>query len=357
MALCLTCQKTKILPRCSTLLTIGRINHISQAIFIFIKNVTTGYPIRQSRTSSTTGVVTIDMADPDKNFFSQNHTYEVWVTFQDSTVEERLDIELGGSTSECFVLNFEPYYATENTAAVYATYQLQLDSDVTLITPIMDFDTNDDENVNLDSITPANVERWINRAQNNDAIQTITAAQPGYTALGLNGQATFTYTPNDHFLISDFSYSRDYFHFMILLNPTAGASPIFGQGDTQSQPHQTLEMTSASELQYTIRNATSTYIITSDGAVISAGWHVIEAIFADSHITLFNDGLPLQLTSDLDSGFANIPEIADNLIIGGHDVIGTIVGFNGQMRCWKIWDEVITATQRQDEVLRMLAKV
>lgn len=360
MVLCLTCQKTKVLPRCSTLLTIGRINHISQDIFIFIKNVTTGYPIRQSRTSSVAGVVTIDMADPAKNFFSQNHTYEVWVTFQDTTIEERLPIELGGSTSECFILEFEAYYATENTAAVYATYQLQLDSDITTITPIMDFDTNGAGNYNLDSVTPANVERWINKAQNNDANQTVTGNRPAFTAAGLIGQSTFTFdsATAEHFVIDDFVYTRSYFHFMILLNATTGdIRPIFGQGDAASVPFHYLVMVGGDELEYSIGAAAGTYQIRSEGASMAGAFHVVEAVFDGSHTTLSLDGVPLQLSIGSSFDLTEIPEITNDLLIGGRDTLGTIAGFEGQMRCYKVWDEEITATQRQDEVLRMLAKI
>lgn len=357
MALCLTCQRTKVLPRCSTQLTIGLINHVSQTIYIFVENVTTGYRIRQEATSTATGVVNIDMTDPNRNFFSPNMQYEVWVTFRDTSIEERVRISLGGSAFDCFVLEFETFFATENVAAVYTTYQLQLDSNVTLVSPIMDFDTNDDEAVNLDSVTPANVERWINRAQNNDAVQIVAADQPALTAAGLNGQNTFTFA-NDHFAIPDFTYTRTHFHFMILCNPTVGSDrPLFGHGDLAAVPFQQFSVNILDRLEYSIGTVAATYTIQSEGASFFGIWTVVEGIFTDSHITLFANGVPLVLTSSNTFQTSAIPEIPDPLIIGGYDLFGTIVGFTGQIRCYKVWDAAITATQRQDELLKMLAKV
>lgn len=357
MTLCITCQKTKVLPRCSTQLTIGLINHISQLIYIFVENVTTGYRIRQEATSSATGVVNIDMTDPARNFFSPNMQYEVWVTFRDTSIEERVPISLGASTFDCFSLEFETFFETTNVAAVYATYQLQLDSTITIVSPIMDFDTNDEENVNLDDATPANVERWINRAQNNDAIQTIAADQPAITAAGLNGQNTFTFA-NDHFAITDFSYTRTHFHFMILLNATPGANrPIFGQGDITNAPYHFLQILAANELQYVINDTVNIYTIQSTNGNFFTNWVVIEAIFENSHIKLFANGEPLSIASAGGAQVSTIAEISEPLIIGGYELLGTIVGFTGQIRCWKIWDAPITATQRQDELLKMLAKV
>ncbi len=357
MALCITCQKTKVLPRCSTQLTIGLINHISQTIYIFVDNVTTGYRIRQEATSTATGIVNIDMTDPARDFFSPNMQYEVWVTFRDTSIEERVPISLGGSAFDCFVMEFETTFATQNVAAVYATYQLQLDSDITLVTPIMDFDTNDDENVNLDSVTPANVERWINRAQNNDATQIVGADQPALTPAGLNGQNTFTFA-DDHFVIPDFSYTRTHFHIMILINPTAGATrPVFGHGDLSAVPNQAMLISISDELHYQIGTVVGTYTIVSDGATLFGNWTVIESIFTDSHTTLYANGVPMVLTSNSTTEISEIPEIANQLVIGGTDTLGVISGFTGQMRCWKIWDAPITATQRQDELLKMLAKV
>ncbi len=129
---CLQCQSVKPIPTCTTDLALGTTelgNGI--AVYIFVKNLTTGKEYRQAATTEAlpAGRVTLDMTSPSAAFYSPNHSYEIWITRQSDTINERQDFTVQGSALEldCANVVFEKF-ADDSAIVAYSSHILEIDT-------------------------------------------------------------------------------------------------------------------------------------------------------------------------------------------------------------------------------------
>jgi hypothetical protein len=122
---CIDCLRTKVVPACTDELILGTIEEVAP-INIFVKNLSTGYIyVQQSDSTSLSGYgsVSLDMTDPDTSFYNPNSSYEIWVTLQDESNNDRLSIAVGDEDGTCLAVSFEKYYG--DGPFVYETHELQ----------------------------------------------------------------------------------------------------------------------------------------------------------------------------------------------------------------------------------------
>lgn len=103
---CSTCTKAVPIPVCTSTLTLGTITSLNAAVWIYIKDLTTGRTERESGMSGGTGIVTLDMSN-NPTFYQEDHTYEVSVTLQSAvSIEDTRDITIAGTAYDCLQLRF-----------------------------------------------------------------------------------------------------------------------------------------------------------------------------------------------------------------------------------------------------------
>lgn len=112
MSICNPCSKTKAVLACATDLTIGTIANLSTAVYVYIKNHTTGFTKRYDVTSSGAGVVVITLVTND---IMPDHDYEVWITLASATnIDERITIVVSGGNYTCLKPVFRRVYGTDD---------------------------------------------------------------------------------------------------------------------------------------------------------------------------------------------------------------------------------------------------
>jgi len=113
---CNNCPKFVSIPTCTEDLVIGTLTgYASTAVFVYLKNHTTGFIHRFSATTTMYGGLTIEL--PDNGNFSPTpkHDYELWVTLQTATnTDERLDITINSIDYECVSFTFENIFVGYN---------------------------------------------------------------------------------------------------------------------------------------------------------------------------------------------------------------------------------------------------
>jgi hypothetical protein len=101
---CNDCYILDSIPECTESLELGSIAPDTE-VYIYVKNIFTGYVHRQETTSDGDGDLILDLTEPDISFYNQDSIYEIWATLR--TDNERLDITYAyGLTSDCFSLSF-----------------------------------------------------------------------------------------------------------------------------------------------------------------------------------------------------------------------------------------------------------
>lgn len=101
---CSNCEKSKPILACISTLTVGTISNISTAVYVYLRNNTTGRTYRYSTTSSGAGVVSVDISAQQH---IPEHDYELWVTLASATnTEEKLTLTISSETMTCVSLSF-----------------------------------------------------------------------------------------------------------------------------------------------------------------------------------------------------------------------------------------------------------
>lgn len=97
---CSNCDKTKPILSCVTSLTIGTCAYNSTALYVYVRNNTTGRLYRLTTTSSGAGLIVVTtIADIQ---MIPDHNYEVWVTLASATnIDERIDITIDAAVKTC----------------------------------------------------------------------------------------------------------------------------------------------------------------------------------------------------------------------------------------------------------------
>lgn len=125
---CLDCSRTKPIPSCTTSLILGTVTSLSTAVYIYVRNLTSGKLYRQAVTSSVAGLVTLDKTEPSSYFYTPNHAYEIWVTLVSATdIDSRLILTIGTSTATCLNPVFEKPTDNDNLNITYASQTVAID--------------------------------------------------------------------------------------------------------------------------------------------------------------------------------------------------------------------------------------
>lgn len=106
---CTTCQNTKKIPVCITSLILG-VSTPSVDVYVFIRNLTTGYTHRQEATTTEDGTIVLNLTQPDSSFYNPYSLYEAWVTLTTGTITDRLTVIIGETGYTCFALEFEKIF-------------------------------------------------------------------------------------------------------------------------------------------------------------------------------------------------------------------------------------------------------
>ena len=120
------CTKIKDLPTCINELIIGEITPISQDVYVFIKNTTLNQTTRLTGDSDADGLVTVDLADLPVNFFSENYTYEIYITVLSAGPSDKETLTIDTTSDTCVMVRF---YRIENESiesVYYSTIVAQL---------------------------------------------------------------------------------------------------------------------------------------------------------------------------------------------------------------------------------------
>lgn len=101
---CNDCSTLDPIPECTASKVLGTIDP-DLDVYIYVKNLFTGYIHRQEATSDIDGELTINLTLPDISFYNQDNSYEVWTTLRDD--DTLLDITYAyGLTDTCLNLSF-----------------------------------------------------------------------------------------------------------------------------------------------------------------------------------------------------------------------------------------------------------
>jgi len=109
MSLCSPCQSIKVLPDCLENIVVGTMPAANNPYYIYLKDITTGRTERYSATSDGAALLTVAVTQ----MLSQNHAYELWVTANFGSIEDKIDIAVSGVTNpvDCVALKFESSYS------------------------------------------------------------------------------------------------------------------------------------------------------------------------------------------------------------------------------------------------------
>ncbi len=378
---CPDCTKTLLIPACTDTIVLGTIPDVSQNIYIFANNVTTGRQERQDAVTNADGVVTMDLSIPSEDFYSENHRFEVYITLRDTNNTERLAITVGEDTFECFTLNFEKIQGASPVS--YSTFVLQIDESFTEVTPIFEFDATN--GIVADITVNTQLAVWINQGTQNNAIQTDNAKQGIITTdANVRNQNIIEFAPlpsveymtilqNTTAATADLS--ADYFSIeMVVRSDDNNTFAIFWQGDLIAAdiPGSTfidfhIDNTLGAgefEFEFVAGNGLNTY--SSQGAAISsaATFFVLKAEFNKGVVKMFKNGLPVDINVDLNGTpgnntvFTKLPVILDQpFIIAGYIQDAVNIGSQCDIRLMKVYKVEPSPEQKQRDTLQMLAAI
>lgn len=112
MSLCNPCSASKPVLACTTDLTVGTISSLSTAVFVYLKNHTTGFIKRYDVTTTIAGLVVITLSSND---IMPDHDYELWVSLASATnTDERENITIDAVVYTCVKPVFRRVYGTDN---------------------------------------------------------------------------------------------------------------------------------------------------------------------------------------------------------------------------------------------------
>lgn len=104
MTICSPSIPTKCIPLCISSINIGAIEDTDTAVFVYIKDITTGRIELIRVTSDSEGMVVITTTDYT---FSDIHSYELWITLASASINDKVNITIDDTTDTTFGLCFE----------------------------------------------------------------------------------------------------------------------------------------------------------------------------------------------------------------------------------------------------------
>jgi len=112
---CITYQRTKELTAGAGVVTLGAISSLNTDVYIHVQNTATKAIYRQSATSDGSGVVNLDITDPESFAYHPNTDYEVWVTLQTGDIADFQSITINAIPYEGLLLRFVRQLGGSNT--------------------------------------------------------------------------------------------------------------------------------------------------------------------------------------------------------------------------------------------------
>jgi hypothetical protein len=101
---CNDCHELDQIPECTDSLELGSVDADTE-VYIYVKNIFTGYIHRQEALSDEEGVLTLDLTQPESSYYNKDSSYEIWVTLRTDNV--RIDITVSyGVVADCLNLSF-----------------------------------------------------------------------------------------------------------------------------------------------------------------------------------------------------------------------------------------------------------
>lgn len=121
MSVCSPCTKVDVIPVCLTNLIIGTIAGLTQNVWIYFRDTTTGKLKRYENQSDGAGLVTLTLVQNNGDFMPE-HAYEVWVQNENEVnIETKLDITISAVIYTCFLVNFTYVKDGDETNETYTT--------------------------------------------------------------------------------------------------------------------------------------------------------------------------------------------------------------------------------------------
>lgn len=107
---CSNCQRVKIIPECSGVLTVGTIPDVSATRMVVFTNTLTGYEMYLQGTSDGDGLLTVDIEGDD--FFSENFEYTLSVLNGETlnSYNDTLTITIDEQEYNCLLLTFKKVF-------------------------------------------------------------------------------------------------------------------------------------------------------------------------------------------------------------------------------------------------------
>lgn len=122
MSVCNSCISAQPIARCITNLIVGTISSLNTAVYVYIKNLTTGRDVRYAVTTSAAGLITVPIT-PQR--FSEDHSYELYVTLTTANnISVKQNITISGEVSDCVSLRFKTIYNNDNEIVTYTNQTL-----------------------------------------------------------------------------------------------------------------------------------------------------------------------------------------------------------------------------------------
>lgn len=124
---CNDCQDIKVVPVCTENLVLGKVASLTTAVFIYFKNISSGYQTRQQVTSAGDGTIAADLTVPDPSFYNPNGVFECWATLTTVSPETRLPITIGAIAYDCLKLRFEATYGEDDNTEGFTTATAEIE--------------------------------------------------------------------------------------------------------------------------------------------------------------------------------------------------------------------------------------
>lgn len=352
---CSTCTPTLEIPQCTDSLIIGQSDFKDTDVYIFIKDEENRVQ-REEATTNGDGVVTLDMSSP-ANYYQSGVDYEMWVTLMDANSTENLPIWIAGEFFTCFQLTVSGIFNTIEPVN-YTEQTLQLNEEFTEVVAMMDFDGSRGV---VNEFSTSKVQQWEDQAGINNAVQTGTALQPDLVGNQLD------FDGGDFMVIPAFTYDLNFIHVMVLVENT-GCTPTFEQfqdiivqyegGNLSGQAWAVYLDCSDNSIAFDVGPDNDAKFLDVKGGLPVDTFVLLEGIFDAGEHSLDLDGIRVQTESFGPSTRTTIPSVSTDFHIGNQPQGAGFSAFlKGGIKGIRIFNSKLSATQRQREILRFLAKV
>ena len=123
MSVCSPCLEIEPVPYCVSNITIGSIALTDTPVYVYVQNIGADQTTQISTTTDGSGVVTIT----DFQGFEQlNQSFELWVTDQTNTINQRQTITVEGQTGDCLSFRFKDFVDGNNQAVSFSSFAFTL---------------------------------------------------------------------------------------------------------------------------------------------------------------------------------------------------------------------------------------